>query len=113
MSAVRALHGSRDGHVRLRVRCGESHRVATVYATDVGLVYVARSGPRAHGSKDFLDAAHHDAAHGTEVADLVELGPDDLGDDELPASCECGPRSVSRAQLLEALRSGQRRLLVN
>ena len=107
------MHHSRDKHVRLREQCSGSHRVATLYDTDLGLVYVARTGRHAHGSKDFADVAHHDAVHGSEMADLVDLGPGALSDDELPASCGCGPRAISRTELLQAVRSGQRRLLVS
>lgn len=101
-----------DQSVKLRVQCAENHHVATVYDTDVGLVYVARSGPHSHGSKDFVDVAHHDAAHGVEVVDLLDPGADAMVDDALPATCECGPRTVSRSELLRTVESGQHRLLV-
>lgn len=111
-AAVEALDERRDEHVRLRVRCAENHHVATVYDTTIGLVYTSRIGGHAHGSKDFVDVAHHDARHGVLVADLVDPGPEEIAEDELPASCECGPRTVSRADVMRALAAGERRILV-
>ncbi len=102
-----------DRSVKLRVQCAESHHVATVYDTDVGLVYVARSGPHSHGSRDFVDVAHHDAVPGVEVVDVLDPGTGAMADDALPATCECGPRRVSRSELLRAVESGQHRLLVS
>lgn len=112
IGAVRALAGKRDRYVRLRVRCSGSHQVATVYGTEIGLVYVARGGAHAHGSRDFVDVAHHDAVHGVEIVDLLDTGTDPTADDALPARCECGPRTVSRAELMRTVRAGRRRLLV-
>ncbi len=111
-NAVQALEQP-NRHVKLRVQCAESHHVATVYDTDEGLVYVARSGPHAHGSRDFVDAAHHDAAHGMEVVDLLDPKADVTVDDALPASCECGPHTIARSELLRAIGSDEHRLLVS
>lgn len=106
--------GGRDAHVRLRVRCADSHHVATVYETEMGLTYVASLGARGHGSRDFVDVAHHDSSHGRKFVDVVEPNPESnaTDDDELPAGCACGPRTLSRSELTRALAAGRRRMLV-
>ena len=96
-AALEAL-GSHRSHGRLlNVQCAHSHHLAEVYDTPSGLVYRALSGPHAHGSKDRIDVAHHAAHRGTEYVDL--LVPDT--DDGLPAWCDCGTHTLSRAALIE------------
>jgi hypothetical protein len=97
--ALAALGSHRSQKRRLNVQCPRSHHVAAVYETDEGLVYCAIEGPHAHGSKDRVDTAHHGGSRGTEYVDL--LVGDLLVDDALPAWCDCGPWTLSRAQLLE------------
>jgi hypothetical protein len=55
-----------------------------------------------------VDEPHHTASHGIEQIDLLER--DAPADDALPASSECGPRVLSRAELLRALAEGKHRL---
>ncbi|PVZ05833.1 hypothetical protein [Actinomycetospora cinnamomea] len=112
--AHRLLDPSSDhpGRVRLRVQCARSHHVAEVHDVDGTLVYLSWPGPRGHGRRDRVDTAHKgDAARAW--ADVLETGPDALDDDELPARCECGPRTLSRRALLAAVRDHQRRLRVS
>lgn len=107
-----ALGSHRGGHTLLSVQCSRSHHVAAVYTTPAGPVYTSVTGPRAHGSRDRQDAAHRDHRHGVEHVDLL-VGADDLMvDDGLVASCECGPRTLSRAELLTAIAEGRKRLRV-
>jgi hypothetical protein len=55
-----------------------------------------------------VDEPHHGASRGTEQVELLE--GDAMADDTLPASCECGPRVLSRSDLLRAVAGGKRRL---
>jgi hypothetical protein len=107
-AALESLGAHRADARRLSVRCSRSHHVASVYVTPAGLVYTSLVGPHAHGSRDRVDEPHHAASHGSEVVEPLEGNP--LADDALPASCECGPRVLSRADLLRALAQGRRRL---
>lgn len=108
-AALAALGGRRGEHLRVEVSCACSHRVAAIYDTSAGPVYVAVTGPHAHGARDFVDTAHHGGRRGREYVDLLRTP---AADDALPAWCECGPRTVSRAAVLAALTAGQRRLRV-
>ncbi|SDK75760.1 hypothetical protein SAMN04487820_11266 [Actinopolyspora mzabensis] len=111
-AALRELE-RHDRDVKVRVRCAANHRVASVYTTDAGLVYTARSGLHSHGSKDFVDVAHHDSEHGVDVVDFLDTGTDATAEDELPAACECGPRAIMRSELLQAIEAEQRLVLVS
>jgi hypothetical protein len=111
-AAIASLDTHRAKHQRLNVQCSRSHHVATVYDTASGLVYVALTGPHAHGSRDFVDAAHHDKAHGFEHVDMLVASTDPMVDEALPAWCECGPRTLFRSELLGAIAEGKRRIQV-
>lgn len=102
--ALAALGPQRGDHQRLSVQCSRSHHLAGVYETPVGLVYHAIEGPRAHGSRDRVDTAHHGGSKGTSFDDL--LAGDEMSDDGLPAWCECGRYTLSRSDLLEEAASG-------
>jgi hypothetical protein len=102
--ALAGLGAHRTDHQRLNVQCPRSHHLAAVYETQAGLVYHAIEGPHAHGSKDRLDTAHHGGPRGAEFVDL--LAGDAMSDDGLPAWCDCGPRTLSRAALLKEAESG-------
>ncbi|MFC4602738.1 hypothetical protein [Rhodococcus kronopolitis] len=99
--AVDALGPQRSDHALVRVTCPASHHVATVYRTAEGSAVVAGLGPRSHGSRDFVDTAHHGDHSGSEFVDL--LAASRYEDDELPASCACGARTLSRRELLDAV----------
>jgi hypothetical protein len=58
-----------------------------------------------------VDAAHGAAHHGTPLVDDLDPGPD--ADDDLPAACECGPRTLSRTGLLTAVERGEHHLRVD
>lgn len=111
--AVAAFGGQLGAHRRLDVRCRCSHHVAAVYDADGGLVYVATVGPRGHGSRDFVDTGHAAQARGRAHVDLLDTGGDPMSDDGLPASCECGPRMLSRAALLASVARGERHVIVD
>ncbi len=104
--AVRALDrlGShRSEHQQVGVQCASAHHLAAVYRTVDGPVYVARTGPHGHGSKDFIDTGRSGTRGGTEYVDLLVAEPG--ADDALPAWCDCGPRTLSRRDLLAHLRT--------
>ncbi|MCX4095857.1 hypothetical protein [Nocardia sp. alder85J] len=106
LHALERLGRDRDGHALLRVRCGRGHRVATVFATTLGAVYESRVGGHAHGRRDFVDEPHRTERHGRRYIDL--LAGDRFAADRLPASCECGPHELSRADLRRAVGAHQR-----
>lgn len=108
-----ALGGERRKHRRLVVACARNHHVAEVYDADGVLVVLTSTGPRAHGRRDFVDTAHGPAHHGRVLVDDLDPAADPTADDELPAVCECGPRTLSRAALLAAVRDGEHHLRVD
>lgn len=87
--------------VLLQVRCGRGHHVATVFDTSAGAVYRSVVGPHAHGDRDFVDTGHGAHDRGTRYVDLLAAAP--IVDDGLPASCECGPHTLSRERLRQAI----------
>lgn len=106
--ALAALAGPRGDHQVLSVQCRRSHHLAAVYDTAAGPVYVAVTGPHAHGSRDRVDTAHHGGKRGSEHVDL--LRPAGSGPESLPAWCDCGPRTLPCTDLLAALGGGLRTL---
>lgn len=101
--AIRALGAHRSDHQRLSIQCKHSHHLGFVYDTGAGLVYWTRTGPHSHGSRDFIDTGRHGSHGGAEYVELLEAGG--TADDGLPAWCECGPRTVSRRQVLDQVRA--------
>ncbi len=112
-AALAAFAGHLSAHRRLDVRCRRSHHVAAVYNLGGDLVYRAVAGSRGHGHNDRVNEGHGGDPRGRPYADLLDTGVDPLADDELPASCECGPRMLSRSALLTAIAGQQRLLLVD
>ena len=106
--ALEALGPSRGDHQRLSVQCPRGHHVAAVFETEAGLVVRAMTGPHAHGSKDFVDTAHHGGSRGVTYVDLLE--PVSTSEDVLPAWCDCGPRNLSRAEIRRQVRPGHHTL---
>lgn len=105
MRALDALGAHRSDHQQLRIQCGHVHHLAAVYSTPAGLVYTSRTGPHGHGSKDFIDTGRGGSRGGAEYVDM--LGADPGVGDSLPAWCDCGPRTLSRAELLGYVRAGE------
>lgn len=103
--ALSDLGDARSEHEVLSVQCSHSHHVATVYRTPAGLVFHSITGPHAHGRMDRADVAHHGHEHGLEYVEMLDS---DQADDLLPASCDCGPWSLSRTDLLADVRAGIR-----
>jgi hypothetical protein len=112
-AALIAIDGPLGAHRRLDVRCRRSHHVAAVYEADGELVYSATVGPRGHGSRDRVDAGHGASNNGRGHTDLLDTSGDLLSDDGMPASCECGPRMLSRADLLASVEKGMRHVIVD
>jgi len=107
--AVRALAGlgsHRSDRQQVGIECRHSHHLAAVYLTDEGLVFRSRTGPHSHGSKDFVDSGQHGAKGGEEYVDL--LAADLSASDDLPAWCDCGPRMLSRREVLGYVDAGRR-----
>lgn len=92
--------------VLLTVRCPRSHHVAEVLDTAEGAVYRSVVGSHAHGDRDYVDTGHGSHQRGTAYVDL--LSAEDPRDDALPAGCECGPSTLSRARLRLAISAGER-----
>ncbi|MCZ3390129.1 MAG: hypothetical protein LH645_13680 [Actinomycetia bacterium] len=109
--ALTALpHGGRDA-ITLRVQCAKSHHVATVYATDLGLVYAAPVRARSHGSFDLPDQPHG-GLEPPRWCDLLEVSSP-AGDDALPAWCDCGHRTLSRRDILAWIADREHRVIIN
>lgn len=104
--ALAELDGSRSDHRLVSLQCPHGHHVAAVVETPAGAVYVTRIGPHGHGSRDFVDTGHHGAPGGDEYADLLAPSPE--ADDALPAWCDCGPRTLLRAEVAGYVASRQR-----
>jgi hypothetical protein len=105
--------------VLLAVHCAQAHHVATVYTTSVGPIYESHPRAHSHGGRDRHDAAHHGGHRDTPWLDWLAPG-DGIGgvggttlDDPLPAGCECGARSLSRARLIAAVEAGDRRIVID
>lgn len=103
-------HGGHDA-ITLRVQCGKSHHVATVYDTAAGLVYAAPVRARSHGSFDLPDEPHS-GHQPRRWLDLLEV-PTPAGDDALPAWCDCGHRTLSRAEVRTWVAEGEHRVIVD
>jgi hypothetical protein len=104
------LGGELAEHEVLSVQCRHSHHVAAVYDTGTGLVFRSMTGPHAHGRKDRADVAHHGAHHGQVYVEVLD---DPQADSMLPGSCDCGPWSLSRTELLADVRAGARTVHVD
>lgn len=114
--ALRALaawqeldHGGRAQGV-LHVQCVHGHHLAVVYETAEGLVVRAPLRGHAHGSRDRVDV-EHGAAEPQFVVDFLDAGPG--RDDALPAWCDCGPRTLSRAAIAEWVAAHEGRVVVD
>jgi hypothetical protein len=102
--ALKRLGSHRSGHQKVGIQCRRAHHLAAVYLTADGLVYEARIGPHSHGPKDFIDTGRSGSLGGIEYVDFLEADP--TVDDAVPAWCDCGPRTLSRAELLAFVRAG-------
>lgn len=111
-AAVEILGRQLRDHVRLHVDCARSHHLARVVETHEGLVYVSAVGPHAHGSRDRVDVGHHGDRRPHEWYDLLEAH-ELMADDALPAWCDCGSRTLSRAAIREWVAAGERRVIVS
>lgn len=112
-AAITALDGPLSGHRKLDVRCRSSHHVAAVYEADGVLVYSGTVGTHGHGGRDRVDAGHAGSSRARGHIDMLDTSGDPMADDGIPASCECGPRMLSRAAMLASIRQGERRLIVD
>jgi hypothetical protein len=104
-------HGGRQS-VRLDVQCAHGHHVAAVYDTPAGWVFVAPVRGHSHGSRDRVDEPHGSHAVDTWI-DLIAPVDDLQVDDSVPAWCDCGPRTLSRAAMLEWIAAGEHRVVVD
>lgn len=108
--ALATLGSHRSDHEVLLVECRQGHRVAAVYETSVGTVFVSRIGPHAHGDMDLPDTGHRVERPGEEFVDTLEA---QFADDGLPAWCDCGNRTLSRSSLADDIAANQRTVLVD
>jgi hypothetical protein len=112
-AAFAALGPSPSEHVLLAVHCARGHHVAALYSSTAGVVYVAVPRARSHGHRDRHDSAHRGSRGDLPWIDWVAPGDAVAAEDPLPAGCECGPRSLSRLLLLQAVADGDRRLVID
>jgi hypothetical protein len=118
IEAFDSLGGSPSKDMLLAVQCARGHHVAAVYATPQGRVFVSLPRAHAHGRRDRHDAAHHGGHRDQPWVDWIEPagsspGNDVSPDDPLPAGCECGPRSLSRSLLLQAMTERVPRMVID
>lgn len=110
--AYEALGPSPSQSEVMQVQCNSAHHLAAVYATGAGRVFHSVLHSKAHGRKDFYDAAHHASRLGLDWFDLLDAGPDPAVGDELSAGCECGPYTLSRKLMIEQIDAGVTRLVI-
>lgn len=110
-AALHALGDRRGEAAVLHVNCGHSHHLATVFDTREGAVYVATVHGRSHGHRDREDTPHKPHGEASYI-DLLTPPGGPWADDALPAWCDCGQRSLSRAALAEWTAAGERRVVV-
>jgi len=109
--ALAALGTARSEAVTLHVNCARSHHLAVVVETPEGPVYRSTVHGRSHGHADQVDTPHQ--PHGErEYVDLLQPAGGQA-DDALPAWCDCGQRSLSRAAVAGWLAAGERRVVVD
>ncbi len=83
-----------------------AHHLVSVYDTTSGSVFVARTGPHAHGHKDYVDTGHRGRRAGPSTSTFC--GRAVPADDDLIAWCDCGPRVLSRRDVNDHLLLGHR-----
>ncbi|WP_372736614.1 hypothetical protein [Nocardioides sp.] len=105
-AALAAVGSPRSENQVVSIQCHDGHHVAKVFRTDAGLVFASSTGPHGHGSRDFVDTGHHGDRSGQEFVDLLDVGP--THEDDLPAWCDCGARTLSRADVIDYANSGKR-----
>lgn len=123
LEAYRALGPSPSDHSVLAVHCAAGHHVGGIYRTPRGLLYVGVPWAHGHGDRDRHDAAHHGGHRDTPWVDWldadIDLDQDLQGvqgvavEDTIPAGCECGRRTLSRARLAQAVQDGTRRMVID
>ena len=120
LEALDRLGTSPSDSAVLTVHCAAGHHVGALYRTPDGLVWAGIPHAHSHGGRDFVDAAHHGGHRDSPWVDWVSSGRYLGGGvdavrpgDPLPAGCECGPRSLSRLRLLEAVAAGDHRLILD
>lgn len=108
--ALGALGSDRAHREVLVLQCSRAHHLVSVYDTEAGDVFVSRTGPHAHGHKDFVDTGHRGAPGGQEYIDLLWTA--DPADDDLVTWCDCGPRVLSRRDVMDHVRLGHRTVML-
>lgn len=112
--AWQALPHGGSSRATLRIDCSASHHVATVYDTEIGLVYRSQIRRHAHGDRDLPDTPHRDQEPKAWF-DLLDLDESDFeqASDPLPAWCECGPRMLSRTAVLDWVAAHEHRVILD
>jgi hypothetical protein len=103
-----------SGQATVHITCAHSHHLATVFDTPLGLVYRSQIRRHAHGDADLPDTPHG----GTSAKawfDLLDPEQDSDGQagDQLPAWCDCGPRVLSRAAVLDWVAEHEHHVIVD
>ena len=102
-------HGGRDSLI-MQVQCADGHHLAKVFHANGERLVMTTLRPRSHGSRDIPDKPHTPGG----VRHMVDmLDVDDAADDGIPAWCDCGARTLSRAGLRNWLAEGERRVVLN
>ncbi|KLL95961.1 hypothetical protein ACLBYD_27875 [Rhodococcus sp. C26F] len=103
LAAVKELGPQRTEKAVVKVRCPKGHTLAAVYKTSEGQVVVSRSGPGGRGNRDREATPHNGTSLNSEFVDTLEATQ--FEDDEIPSGCACGPRTLSRKKMQDAVAS--------
>ncbi|UYP18520.1 hypothetical protein OED52_17990 [Rhodococcus sp. Z13] len=101
LAAVKELGPQRTEKAITKVRCPKGHTLAAVYPTTAGKVIVSRSGPGGRGSRDREATPHNGTSLNSEFVDTLEATQ--FEDDAVPSGCACGPRTLSRKKIQDAV----------
>jgi hypothetical protein len=93
----------------LSVQCASGHHVAAVFRTPDGEVIRAATGRRSHGNRDRVDTPHGSRPARVPWSDFLDAGPH-AG--TVPAWCDCGAWTLSRADLIAWLDAGEYRVVL-
>lgn len=101
-------HRGRDA-VAMQVQCPEGHHLLKVLSTGAGPIVVTTVRAHSHGNRDRPDEPHT-PAKAREFVDMLAVA--DPAEDEIPAWCDCGHRTLSRAAVAQWLAGGEKRVVI-
>jgi hypothetical protein len=110
-SALMVLGRDQADRQVLLIECRRGHTLAAIYSTDAGLVFLSRPRPNMLDEQDLAGLQHHRSNcldHG--FTDMLQAP---WVDDDLPAGCYCGNRTLSRLDIENDVKAGRQLVTVN